>query len=125
MSVNFSTITPMSQNTISKAPTYSNAAQQPAASTPMDAPGQPQKKKSHGFRNTVLTVVVLAAATALARKFMPNTFKPDAVLKADANYVDKGLHYAKLGVAKAGEFINKYVGKAVDWAKGLIPKSNG
>ena len=49
MSVNFSTITPMSQSTISKAPTYSNAAQQPAASSPMDAAGQPAKKKSHGF----------------------------------------------------------------------------
>ncbi|MBS4759730.1 MAG: hypothetical protein KHX03_03415 [Clostridium sp.] len=124
MSANFSTITPMSQNTISKVPTYSNASQQPAASTPMDAPGQSQKKKSHGFRNTVLTVIVLAAATALARKFMPTTFDPKAVLKADANYVDKGIHYAKLGVAKAGEFINTYAGKAIDWVKGLIPKSN-
>ena len=126
MSVNFSTITPMSQSTISKAPAYSTAAQQPAASNPiLDHPRYKEPKKSHWFRNTLIALVALAAATGLARKYLPGTFDPNAVLKADAGTVDKGLHYAKLGVAKAGEFINTYVGKAVDFVKGLIPKSNG
>ncbi len=125
MSTSFSTITPMNPATISKKPTYAvNSQPQPAASTPMDAPyGQePAKKKSNWFLKTLTAVVVLAAATALGRKFLPETFNPAAKLADNANLWQKGLHYAKLGVAKTGEFINTNIEKAYEATKNFFNK---
>lgn len=118
MSVNFSTITPMNPATISKAPTYTTAAasQEPAASNPiLNHPRYQEPKKSHWFRNTLITLVAVAAATGLSRKYLPNTFNPAATLSGTEKWWQQGLHYAKLGVAKAGEFVNKYVGAAYNW----------
>lgn len=123
MSTSFSTITPMNPATISRKPTYAmnNNQPQPAASSPMDAPaGQPAKKKSHWFLKTLGTVVVLAAAVGLGRKYLPNVFDPAAKLAGTENILQKGLYYAKLGVAKAGEFVNTYVGKAYDATKTFV-----
>ena len=84
MSVGFSTIRPMSQETISKSSAFAlnnQAAQQPVANSPMAGPAgtyQP-KKKSHWFAKTLATVVVLAAAAGLGRKYLPKTFNPEAV----------------------------------------------
>lgn len=125
MSTSFSTITPMTQATVSQKPTYSINNQQPAASTPMDAPygQQPaKKKKSHWFLKTLATVVVLAAATGLGRKYLPKTFDPAAKLAGTENIFQKGLHYVKLGVAKTGEFVNTNVGKAYDATKNFFSK---
>lgn len=122
MSTSFSTITPMNPATISKKPTYAvNNQPQPAASTPMDAPaGQPDKKKSHWFLKTLATVVVLAAAVGLGRKYLPDTFNPAAKLSGNEGFMQKGLHYAKLGIAKAGEFVNTYTGKAYNATKNFF-----
>ena len=72
MSVNFpSGIVPLSPETISKPPKYTNAnAQQPAASTPMNTE-EPAKKKSHWFLKTIGAIVVVGAALGLGRKFVP------------------------------------------------------
>lgn len=124
MSVNFSTITPMNQATISKPPAFTTTpaavAEQPAASTSMDG-GKPHKK-SHWFRNTLITLVVIAAATGLGRKYMPTTFDPAAKLAGTEKWYQQGLHYAKLGVAKAGEFVNKYVGQAYTYIASKFAK---
>ena len=127
MSVGFSTIRPMSQETISKASAYSvndQAAQQPAANSPMVGPAgryQP-KKKSNWFAKTLVTLAVLAAAVGLGRKYMPNTFNPDAVLKDGANLFEKGAHYVTKYIGKAGEFINTNVAKAYNWVTNLFKK---
>lgn len=108
MPVGFSTIRPLDPSTISKAPAYSTnnqQAQQPAASSPIDGGAAP-RKKSHWFAKTLATVVVLAAAAGLGRKFLPNTFNPELVLKDGAKWYEKGLHYAQKYIGKAGEYIN-------------------
>ena len=64
MSVNFSTITPMSQSTISKMPTYSNQVAQ-VASTPIDS--QEPKKNNHWFLKTLAAVAVITAGVGLLR----------------------------------------------------------
>ncbi len=122
MSNSFSTITPMNPATISRKPTYAvNSQPQPAASTPIDAPaGQPAKKKSHWFLKTLAAVVVLAAAVGLGRKYLPNTFDPAAKLAGTENFMQKGLYYTKLGIAKAGEFVNTYTSKAWNATKNFV-----
>ena len=123
MSTSFSTITPMNPATISRKPTYAinNNQTQPAASSPMNAPaGQPTKKNSHWFLKTLAAVVVVATAVGLGRKYLPKVFDPAAQLAGNENIWQKGLHYAKLGVAKAGEFVNTYVGKAYDATKTFV-----
>lgn len=123
MSVGFSTIRPLDPSTISKAPAYSTnnqQTQQPAASSPMDA-GQPvPKKKSHWFAKTLATVVVLAAAAGLGRKFLPDTFNPELVLKDGAKWYEKGLHYAQKYIGKAGEYINTKTVAAYNWVVNLF-----
>lgn len=120
MSMNFATITPMSTATISKKPAYSvDTQQQPAASSPMDN-GSQVPKKSHWFIKSLATIVVLGAAAGLGAKFLPNVFNSKAVLATDANIFNKGLHYAKVGVGHAGEFINKYAEVAYNWTKNLF-----
>ncbi len=120
MSVNFSTITPMSQNTISKPPAYAaTGTQQPQASSPMTS-GQPKQKKSHWFRNTLITAVVLGAGAALGAKYAPKIFDSKATLAAGAKWHEQGLHYAKKYIGVAGEFINSNITKGVDWAKKLF-----
>ena len=125
MSVGFSTIRPMSQETISKASAYSTnaqTAQQPAANSPMaDPEGRYEpRKKSHWFAKTIVTLAVLAAAVGLGRKYLPNTFNPEAVLKDGAKWYEKGLHYATKYIGKAGEYVNTYASKAWNWATNLF-----
>ena len=115
MTVGFSTIRPLEQSTISKVPTYSTTTQQTAAS-PMDA-GQTTTKKSHWFRNTVIGLAVAATAVALAQRFLPTIFNSAATLTGAEKWYEKGMHYAKKGIAIAGEFINKYVDKGIDLVK--------
>ncbi len=127
MSVGFSTIRPMSQETISKASAYSanaQTAQQPAANSPMAGPAgrYEPKKKSHWFAKTIGTLVVLAAAAGLGRKYLPKTFNPEAVLKDGAKWYEKGLHYATKYIGKAGEFVNTYASKAWNWATNLFKR---
>ncbi len=128
MSVGFSTIRPMSQETISKASAYSvngQTAAQPAAANPMVGPAgtyQP-KKKSHWFAKTVVTLAVLAAAVGLGRKYLPNTFNPNAVLKDGAKWYEQGLHYATKYIGKAGEYVNTYASKAWNWVTNIFKKS--
>ena len=126
MSTSFSTITPMNPATISKKPAYSiNNQPQPAASTPIEPQEQqPAKKKSRWVLKTLAAVVVLAAAAGLGRKYLPETFDPAAKLAGDENILKKGLYYAKLGVAKAGEFINTNAEKLWEGAKNLFKKSD-
>lgn len=121
MSVNFSTITQMNQATISRKPAFSTESQQqqPSASSPMNSDGTP-KKKSHWFAKTLGTLVVLATAVGLGRKYLPNTFNPQAALAGTENLFQKGLHYAKVGIGHAGEFVNTNLSKAYAWAKNLI-----
>jgi hypothetical protein len=107
MSVNFSTITPMNPSTISKQPAYTTT--QPASS-PVYGP----KKKSHKFRNTVLTLIVLGAAAGLTRKFGISGF--DKTAAVTGNFGQKALGYGKKAVAYAGDFVNKYAGVVKDYA---------
>lgn len=128
MSTSFSTITPMNPATISRMPSYAvNTPQaQPAASTPMDAQyDQPAKKKSHWFAKTIGTAVVIAAAVGLARKFLPNIFDSAATVAKDANIFQKGYEYTKIGIAKAGDFVNKYAELAFNWIKDIPNKFKG
>ena len=125
MSVGFSTIRPMSQETISKASAYSanaQTAQQPVANSPMAGPagGYAPKKKSHWFAKTVVTLAVLAAAVGLGRKYLPNSFNPNAALKDGASWYEKAAHYATTYIGKAGEFVNTYASKAWNWATNLF-----
>lgn len=116
MQVGFSTIKPLDPATISKLPTYSTAAATPAASSPMDTSQTTTNKKSHWFRNTVIGVALIATAVALGQRFLPAIFDKGATLATDAKLFDKGLYYAKKGVAIAGEFINKYVDMGINLA---------
>ena len=115
MQVGFSTIKPLDPATISRTPTYSTTTTTPTASSPMDS-GQTVTKKSHWFRNTVISLAVIATAVALGQRFLPAIFDKTATLATDAKLFDKGLYYAKKGVAIAGEFINKYVDMGINLA---------
>lgn len=126
MSVNFSTITPMSQSTISRTPAYSTAAApatQPAASSPMDGYQQP-KKKSHWFRNTLLTAIVLVGgATALRGKVgMFKDFNAATPLANDAKLMEKAAHYGKKGVAVVGDYVMKYASEAWNFVTSKFAK---
>lgn len=128
MSVNFSTITPMTQATISKAPAFSvntapAAAEQPAASSPMDgAYGQP-KKKSHWFIKTLAAVVVVGAALGLGRKYGLKDFDVKKVLDKDATGMQKFTHTIKKWIAQGGDFVNeKIVGSVLNLFKGKKDK---
>ena len=125
MPTNFSTITPLNPANISRPPSFTTTntpASQPAASSPMDGE-PPAKKKSHKFIKTVGTLVIIAAALGLARKYLPNTFNPELKLAADAGIVDKGLYYAKKYIGMAGDYINSWTGSAINGAKGLYEKA--
>lgn len=123
MSVNFSTITPMNQSTISKPPAFSTAqtAAQPAASSPMDANQQPTKK-SHWFRNTLIAAVILVGgATVLRGKVgMFKDFDKAAKLAEGAKPMEKIAHYGKQAVAAVGDFVKTYADKAIAWGKGIL-----
>ena len=121
MPVQFSTITPMSQATISRKPTYTNESQ-PAASTSMTT-NQP-KKKSHWFLKTlVFAAAVLGAAAALRGKVdVFKNFDVKSVLGADAKFADKAMYYAKKGVAVVGDFVIEKSMALYAAAKGLFNK---
>lgn len=117
MSVGFSTIRPMGPATISRAPSYSTTTNNaPAASSPMDANAAP-KKKSHWFLKTLTAVAVVAAAVGLGRKYLPAVFDSAATIAKDAKWHEKALGYAKKYIGVAGDYVNTYASKAVDYAK--------
>lgn len=126
MSVNFSTITPMSQSTISRPPAFTTAAaaQQPAASSPIDGGYQQPKKKSHWFRNTLIAAAVLVAgATALRGKVgMFKDFDKAATIAKDAKLMDKAAYYGKKAVAEVGDFVIKYANMGIEYVKNLFKK---
>lgn len=118
MSSEFSRIMPLNTATISKTPAYANNAQvqpqtaaQPAASSPMDAYGYPQKKKSHWFLKTLAAVVVLGGTAAVLRKKVDvfKNFDLASPLKEGANFTEKAKYYGTKAVAYVGEQINKGV----------------
>ena len=107
MSVGFSTIRPMDPATISRAPSYTtNNA--PAASSPIDN-GSAPKKKSHWFLKTIATVVVVAAALGLGRKYLPTVFDSAATIASDAKWYQKAIGYTKKYLGVAGDFVNNFV----------------
>lgn len=117
MSVGFSTIRPMDPATISRVPSYSTTTNNaPAASSPMDA-GTAPKKKSQWFLKTIATVAVVAAAVGLGRKYLPAVFDPAITIAKDAKWHQKAIGYAKKYIGVAGQYINEYAGKAVDYVK--------
>ena len=122
MSVNFSTITPMSQSTISKKPTYSNQASAQVASTPIDS-GK-QKKNNHWFLKTLAAVAVITAGVGLLRGKvdMFKNFDVTSKLAENANLKEKAVLYGKKAVSVAGDFVNKYAHLAVETVKGWLPK---
>lgn len=126
MSVNFSTITPMSQSTISRTPAFTTAttAQQPAASSPIDGGYQQPKKKSHWFRNTLIAAAVLVAgATALRGKVgMFKDFDKATTIAKDAKLMDKAAYYGKKAVAEVGDFVIKYANMGIEYVKNLFQK---
>lgn len=121
MSVNFSTITPMSQSTISKMPTYSNQVAQ-VASTPIDS--QEPKKNNHWFLKTLAAVAVITAGVGLLRGKvdMFKNFDVAGKLADNASLKEKAVFYSKKAVAVAGDFVNKYANLAVETVKGWLPK---
>lgn len=122
MSVNFSTITPMSQATISKKPAYSNQSTAHVASTPIDS--EQPKKSNHWFLKTLATVAVLTAAVGLLRGKvdMFKNFDVTSKLADNANLKDKAMYYGKKAIAVAGDFVNKYASLALETVKGWFPK---
>ena len=124
MSVNFSTITPMSQSTISKMPTYSTQTSAQVASTPIDS--QQPKKNNHWFLKTLAAVAVLTAAVGLLRGKvdMFKNFDVAGKLAEDANLKDKAVFYGKKAIAVAGDFVNKYANLALETVKGWLPKKS-
>ena len=56
----------------------------------------------------------------MGRKYLPNTFDPAAKLAGTENFMQKGLYYTKLGIAKAGEFVNTYTSKAWNATKNFV-----
>ena len=127
MSVNFSTITPMSQSTISRAPAYTTVAASaaPAASSPIDAGAQAPKKKSHWFRNTLIAAaIIVSGATLLRGKVdMFKNFDKAGELSKDAKFFEQLAHYAKKGVAVVGDFVMDYCNKGYKWFTGLFQKA--
>ncbi len=125
MSVNFSTIQPMSQATISKAPAYSKTAQQPVASSPMDASYQAPKKKSRWFLKTLIAAAVVLGGAALLRGKV-GVFKDFDAVKdkfgTDAKILDKAKYYGKKAVAAVGDFTTEYWNKGVNWVRNLFTK---
>lgn len=126
MSVNFSTIQPMSQATISKAPAYSKTAQQPVASSPMETAGQAPKKKSRWFLKTLIAAAVVLGGSALLRGKVDAFKNFDAVADkfgADAKLLDKAKYYGKNVIAAIGDFTTTYWNKGYGWVKNLFTKT--
>ncbi len=122
MAVNFSTIKPMSQSTISKAPAYTKE-QSAVASSPMDGQQAP-KKKSRWFLKTLIAAAVVLGGTAALRSKV-NVFKNFNVtgkLAADAKFLDKAKFYGQKAVAVVGDFTTKYWNKAYNAVKNLFKK---
>lgn len=123
MPTNFSTITPLSTSTISKKPAFSVNNQQPAASSPVNTfEAEPKKKNNHWFLKTLATVAVVAAAVGLGRKYLPEIFNPAATLNGTENLLQKGLHYAKVYIGKAGECVNSTVSAGINFVRNLFTK---
>ena len=100
MSVNFSTIQPMSQATISKAPAYSKTAAQPAASSPINYQAPKQKKSRWFLKTLIAAAAVLGGAVLLRGKVSVfKDFDVAAKLADDAKFLDKLKHYGKKAVA--------------------------
>ena len=121
MSVNFPTgIVPLSQETISKPPKYTQqTSQQPTASTPITGE-EAKKKSSHWFLKTIGAIVVVGAALGLGRKFVPALKNIDLSTAATsgAKWYETGLRY----VAQAGEYINTKAAAGLNWLKTLPAK---
>ena len=120
MSVNFSTIQPMSQATISRMPSYSTESQ-PTASVPMNGTQAP-KKKSRWFLKTLVAAAAVATAAALLRGKV-NVFKNfdvTSTLQQGASFMDKAKFYGTKAVAVAGDFVTNYWNKGVAFVKGLF-----
>ena len=124
MSVNFSTITPMSQSTISRVPTYSNQASAQVASTPIES--EQPKKNNHWFLKTLAALAVVTTAVALLRGKVDvfKNFDVNSKLADNAGLKDKAMFYGKKAIAVAGDFVNKYAGLAVEKVKGWLPKKS-
>lgn len=138
MSVNFSTITPMSQSTISKAPAFTVAQQpQPAASSPMGPQyGPAPKKKSHWFAKTLAAIVVLAGGAAILRGKVGafKNFDKTKPLEEGAKFKEQATYYGKKAVAVVGDFINEKIvapvlklfkGKPKEGAQGVEGAAGG
>ncbi len=122
MSVNLSSgIVPLSQETISRPPKYTqaNTQQQPTASTPMTT-DETAPKSSHWFLKTIGAIVVIGAALGLGRKYVPALKNINLSQAADegAKWYQKGLRY----VAQAGEYINNKAVTSWNWIKALPSK---
>ena len=125
MTVSFSTLTPMSQATISKAPTYSKTqAQTPIASTSIEP--KESKKSSHWFLKTLATVAVLTAGVALLRGKVDvfKNFDKTLPLADGAKFLDKAKYYGQKAIAVVGDFVIDNAQKAFAWGKGLFNKNN-
>lgn len=91
------------------------------------APAQaPAKKESKHTALKVIGGIVLAAAVIAGglyglKKGFPNTFKTIENLK-ELKGMEKVKGYLKHGVAKGGEFVETYAGKAIDLGKKLLQK---
>lgn len=123
MSVNFSTIQPMSQATISKAPAYSKTAAQPAASSPINYQA-PKQKKSRWFLKTLIAAAAVLGGAALLRGKVGvfKDFDAAAKLADDAKLLDKVKHYGKKAVAVVGDFTKDYAMRGYNWVKNLFTK---
>ena len=121
MSVNFSTITPMSQSTISRMPAYTNSAQ-PAASSPITT--EQPKKKSRWFLKTLIVAAAALAATAALRGKVDafKTFDKTATLAEGAKFLEKVQHYGKKAVAVVGDFVIDKSSQLVTMVKGYFNK---
>ena len=127
MSVNFSTIQPMSQATISKAPAYSKTAGQPAAANTLVGPAgtyEPKQKKSRWFLKTLIAAAVVLGGAALLRGKVGvfKDFDAAAKLADDAKLLDKVKHYGKKAVAVVGDFTKDYAMQGYNWVKNLFIK---
>lgn len=122
MPVNFSTIRPMEQSTISRMPAYTANPVTPAASSPIGS--EPKKKNSHWFLKTLAAVAVIAGGAALLRGKVDvfKNFDVKAALPSTATFVDKAKHYAMKAVAVTGDFLISKGTAVCNWVKGLIPK---
>lgn len=121
MSVNLSSgIVPLSPETISRPPKYTQTnAQAPTASTPINEEA-PKKKNSYWFLKTVGAIVVVAAALGLGRKYIPalKNINLSEAAGEGAKWYQKGLTY----IAQAGEYINTKAANSWEWLKALPSK---